>query len=138
MLEAGISASEPLATALHDALGSTTAQGAVCAAFGKLRTISKDAAKRLGFNDAATHDADEATHCLFEEALSIGNPNQGVIGLAPAPSDTKQAYRAGVNRELVFMELTKLAQYLETKPQHPLNRQPLDASNIRNYAFRIE
>jgi effector protein HopAB len=35
------------------------------------------------------------------------------------------------------MDLAALAKYLETKPEHPLNRQPLDASNIRNYAFRI-
>ena len=95
----------------------------------------------MGFKDAATHGASEATDCLFGEPLSLGNPNQRVIGLAPQPSDPKkQAYSAELNKEPVFMDLNELAKYLagQTQPRHPITNAPLTAKNIRNYAFRIE
>lgn len=111
------------------------------AAFSGLRSISKADAQRMGFKDAATHGASEATDCLFGEPLSLGNPNQRVIGLAPQPSDPKkQAYSAELNKEPVFMDLNELAKYLagQTQPRHPITNAPLTAKNIRNYAFRIE
>ena len=114
---------------------------AICAAFSGLRSISKADAQRMGFKDAATHGASEATDCLFGEPLSLGNPNQRVIGLAPQPSDPKkQAYSAELNKEPVFMDLNELAKYLagQTQPRHPITNVPLTAKNIRNYAFRIE
>lgn len=133
-----IGSDHPLAAALDRALELQTSQGQIRTAYSDLRSISRGTAQRLGFKDAASHGEDEATHCMFGEPLSTHNPNQRVIGLATVPSDPQHAFNASVNRELVFMDLTALAKYLETKPTHPLNREPLDASNIRNYAFRIQ
>ena len=107
------------------------------AAFSSLRSISKADAERLGFKDAATHGEDEATDCLFGEPLSTANPNQRVIGLAQLPSDRKQAYSADVNKEVVFMDMNKLAEFLASKPEHPINRQPLNLGNLHNFAFKI-
>jgi hypothetical protein len=136
---AEISESDPLAAALERALEHATLGGQISAAFNDLRSISKDDAERMGFKDAATHSADEATHCMFGGPLSTSDPAQRVIGLVPMPSDPAEAaFSADVNKEPVFMDLAKLAQYLETKSLHPVTRQPLDASNIRDYAFRIE
>jgi hypothetical protein len=131
-------ASDPRLLALDAALQDAASGGRILAAFGSLRTISKADAERLGFKDAATHSADEATFCMFGEPLSLADPNQRIIGLAPVPSDPKQAYSAEVNKEPEFMDLTALAKYLSDKPQHPLNKQPLDARTIHQYAFRIE
>ena len=133
----GMQANDPLAAALDRAIELQTSQGAIRAAYSDLRTISPETARRLGFKDAAIHGEDEATHCMFGGALSTRNRDQQVIGLAKAPSNPPHAFHAEVNKELEFMDLAALAKYLETKPEHPLNRQPLDASNIRNYAFRI-
>lgn len=134
----GLQANDPLAAALDRALELQTSQGQIRSAYGDLRAISRETAKSLGFKDAAMHGEDDATQCMFGGALSTGNPNQLVIALARAPSDPRHAFDAGVNKEVEFMDLAALAKYLETKPQHPATRQPLDASNIRNYAFRIE
>jgi hypothetical protein len=134
----GMEANNPLTAALDRALELYTSQGQIRAAYSDLRPVSRETAQQLGFKDAAIHGEDEATHCMFGEPLSTRNPNQLVIGLAKGPSNPPHAYDADVNKELVFMDLTALAKYLETKPTHPLNRQPLDASNIRNYAFRIQ
>ena len=103
LLRGEFTARDPLLVALDDALKEAVSDGKILAAFGSLRTMSKADAERLGFKDAATHNADEATHCMFGEALSLGNPNQRIIGLAPMSSDPEQAYRAEVNKEPVFM-----------------------------------
>ena len=92
----------------------------------------------MGFTDAATPNGIEPTHCLFGEPLSTHNRNQQVIGLAPTASAPGERYNANAHGELVFMDLAKLAEYLANTPKHPFNRAPLDASNIHNYAFRIE
>ena len=42
------------------------------------------------------------------------------------------------NAGVVFMDLNALARHLASEPRHPIHKAPLDASNIRNYAFRIE
>ena len=110
----------------------------IVAAFGALRPISKTDANRMGFKDAATHDEDEATDCLFGGALSTGNSDQRVIGLAQVPSNPNDAYSAGVNKDLVFMDLNKLAEHLASNPTHPVNRRPLNPSNIHQFAFRLE
>lgn len=133
----GMQANDPLAAALDRAIELQTSQGQIRAAYSDLRTISPETAQRLGFKDAAIHGEDEATQCMFGGALSTRNRDQQVIGLAKAPSNPPRGFDVDVNKEVVFMDLAALAKYLETKPQHPLNRQPLDASNIRNYAFRI-
>ncbi|WP_235661862.1 Effector protein hopAB1, partial [Pseudomonas savastanoi] len=106
--------------------------------FSQLRTISKADAEseELGFRDAADHP-DNATSCLFGEELSLSNPDQQVIGLAVNPTDKPQPYSQEVNKALTFMDMKKLAQYLADKPEHPLNRQRLDAKNIAKYAFKI-
>jgi effector protein HopAB len=110
----------------------------ILAAFTGLRPISKGDAERLGFKDAATHNEDDATDCLFGEPLSTSNREQRVIALTTQPvrtlSDPNVADRAGV----VFMDLNALARHLASEPKHPIHKAPLDASNIRNYAFRIE
>lgn len=131
-------ASDPRLLALDAALQEATSGGKILEAFGSLRTISTADAELLGFKDAATHNADEATHCMFGEPLSLGNPNRRIIGLAPVPSDSEHAYRAEVNKEPEFMDLTALAKHLADKPKHPMNNQPLDARTIHQYAFRIE
>ncbi|RMN85120.1 hypothetical protein ALQ56_200280 [Pseudomonas syringae pv. papulans] len=87
--------------------------------------------------DAAHHHPDDATHCLFGEPLSLENSRQRVIGLAGNPTDTSELYSQQGNKELAFMDMKKLAQFLAGKPEHPMNRQPLDARTIANYAFRI-
>ncbi|KPY75822.1 MULTISPECIES: type III effector [Pseudomonas syringae group] len=106
--------------------------------FNQLRTISRADAEseELGFRDAADHP-DNATPCLFGEELSLSNPDQQVIGLAVNPTDKPQPYSQEVNKALTFMDMKKLAQYLADKPEHPLNRQRLDAETIAKYAFRI-
>lgn len=112
---------------------------AISSQFSQLRTISKaDAAsEELGFKDAADHHPDDATHCLFGEPLSLGNKGQRVIGLAAKSTDTSQSYSQEGNKELVFMDMKKLAQFLAGKPEHPMNRERLDAETIAKYAFRI-
>ncbi|QHE97435.1 MULTISPECIES: E3 ubiquitin-protein ligase [Pseudomonas syringae group] len=112
---------------------------AISSQFSQLRTISKaDAAsEELGFKDAADHHLDDATHCLFGEPLSLGNQGQQVIGLAANPTGTSQSYSQEENKELVFMDMKKLAQFLVGKPEHPMTREPLDAENIAKYAFRL-
>ncbi|RMO89810.1 Type III effector hopAB3 [Pseudomonas syringae pv. philadelphi] len=115
------------------------ATNAISSQFSQLRTISKaDAAsEELGFKDAAHHHLDDATHCLFGEPLSLGNRGQQVIGLAANPTGTSQSYSREANKDLVFMDMKKLAQFLVGKPEHPMNREPLNAGNIAKYAFRI-
>ncbi len=113
----------------------------ICAAFDELRVISKADAEAMGFKDAedcqGESDRDQATACLFGEDLSLSNPNQQVIGLAQVASSTPQAYQADVNKDLVFMDMKKLAEYLVSKPKHPMNNMPLTVDNIRNFAFKI-
>lgn len=104
--------------------------------FGTLRTISKDEAESLGFMDAAVHGED-ATACLFGEDLSLGNPNQRVIGLVQIASDRPHGFDANVNKAVVFMDMNKLAEYLVSNPKHPMNNARLNANNIGNFAFRI-
>lgn len=58
--------------------------------------------------------------------------------MAHLPSDPPIGYDAQVNKDVVFMDLKKLAAYLAGKPEHPVHRQPLSADNILNFAFRIE
>ncbi|RMU80810.1 Effector protein HopAB2 [Pseudomonas coronafaciens pv. porri] len=99
--------------------------------FSQLRTISKAESEELGFKDAADHGLEDATHCLFGGELSLGNRGQQVIGLASIP------YGQEGDKELVFMDMKKLAQYLAGDPRHPMHRQPLNAGNIASYAFRI-
>jgi effector protein HopAB len=107
-------------------------QEKISAAFGGLRALSADDAKRMGFVDGETD-------CLFGEELSLRNANQKVIGLAQQPSNpSRSGYDARTNKDVVFMDLNKLAEYLATKPRHPMNNLPLDAKNIRDFAFRIE
>ena len=135
---AEISPTDPLAVALERALEHATVAGQIRSAFNDLRTISKDEAKRMGFKDAATHSADEATHCMFGGPLSTSDPDQRVIALVPVPSNpANAAFSADVNKKPEFMDLANLARYLETRSLHPVTRQPLDVSNIRDYAFRI-
>lgn len=117
----------------------------ICAAFSELRPISKADAEGMGFKDAAVYNQegdgpfskDLATTCLFGEELSVRNRNQQVIGLAQVASDPKQGYRADVNKDVVFMDMKKLAEYLVSNPKHPMNNMPLTADNIHNFAFRI-
>ncbi|WP_117150072.1 hypothetical protein [Pseudomonas coronafaciens] len=71
------------------------------------------------------------THCLFGGELSLGNRGQQVIGLASIP------YGQEGDKELVFMDMKKLAQYLAGDPRHPMHRQPLNEGNIASYAFRL-
>lgn len=121
--------------------------GQIRAAFSALRSISKADAERLGFKDAAIYNRegdgpfsrDDATTCMFGEELSTNNPSQHVIALATVPSSQRNRFDPGVNRGIVFMDLNKLADYLATKPKHPMNNnQPLNARNIRDFAFRID
>ncbi|WP_052321735.1 hypothetical protein [Ralstonia sp. A12] len=115
------------------------------AKFNQLRTISKANAERLGFRDAALYNQDGdgefnkefATSCLFGEDLSLSNPNQLVIGLAQVASDSQQSYNEAVNKEVVFMDMKKLAEFLAATPKHPMNNVPLSAANIEKFAFRI-
>ncbi|SOS33887.1 Effector protein HopAB3 [Pseudomonas syringae group genomosp. 3] len=106
--------------------------------FNKLRTVSKaDAASnKPGFKDAADHP-DDATQCLFGEELSLTNSDQQVIGLAGKATDMSESYSREANKDLVFMDMKKLAQFLAIKPEHPMNRGTLNAENIAKYAFRI-
>lgn len=101
------------------------------AAFSSLRTIPKGDAEHMGFKDGETD-------CLFGEELSLSNSSQRVIGLAQQPSNpSRSGYDTATNKDVVFMDLNKLAEYLTTKPRHPMNNHPLDAKNIRDFAFRI-
>ncbi|MDU8430600.1 E3 ubiquitin-protein ligase [Pseudomonas syringae pv. actinidifoliorum] len=106
--------------------------------FNKLRTVSKaDAASnKPGFKDAADHP-DDATQCLFGEELSLTNSDQQVIGLAGKATDMSESYSREENKDLVFMDMKKLAQFLASKPEHPMTRETLNAENIAKYAFRI-
>lgn len=114
-------------------------------AFSQLRTISRADAEAMGFKDAAIYNQesdgpfskDQATTCLFGEDLSLSNPNQQVIGLAPVASDSARGYDKSENKEVVFMDMKALAQYLLTKPLHPMNNKPLNEDNIVEFAFRI-
>ncbi|MBM0213173.1 type III effector HopAB2 [Pseudomonas syringae pv. maculicola] len=115
---------------IRAALNSITSQ------FRQLRTISKGDAESEGFRDAADHP-DDATSCLFGEDLSLRNPHQQVIGLASNPTDPSQPYSREKNKNLMFMDMKKLAQFLALKPEHPLHRQTLDAGTIATYAFRV-
>ncbi|WP_272940452.1 hypothetical protein [Pseudomonas coronafaciens] len=54
-----------------------------------------------------------------------------MIGLASIP------YGQEGDKELVFMDMKKLAQYLAGDPRHPMHRQPLNEGNIASYAFRL-
>lgn len=109
------------------------------AAFSSLRPISKADAERIGFKDAQTHgEEDEVTQCLFGEPLSTSNPEQRVIALASEPLDPTKPYSAEDIKGHEFMDFNALTMHLANKPVHPLNRAPLDANNIRDYAFRIE
>ena len=119
----------------------------ICAAFSELRPISEAEAKKIGFKDAAIYNEegdgpfskDEATTCLFGDELSVRNPDQQVIGLAPAASSPSHGYHVEANKGIVFMDLKKLADYLVAKPNHPFNpKTTLNADNIRDFAFRIE
>ncbi|MFA0995409.1 MULTISPECIES: E3 ubiquitin-protein ligase [Pseudomonas syringae group] len=115
------------------------AANAVSSQFSQLRTISKaDAASdELGFKDAADHHPDDATQCLFGEELSLTNSDQQVIGLAGKATDMSESYSREANKDLAFMDMKKLAQFLAGKPEHPMNRETLNAENIAKYAFRI-
>nr|WP_269816311.1 type III effector [Pseudomonas syringae] len=106
--------------------------------FNKLRTVSKaDAASnKPGFKDAADHP-DDATQCLFGEELSLTSSDQQVIGLAGKATDMSESYSREANKDLVFMDMKKLAQFLAGKPEHPMTRETLNAENIAKYAFRI-
>jgi effector protein HopAB len=119
----------------------------ICAAFSELRPISGAEAKEIGFKDAAIYNEegdgpfskDEATTCLFGDELSVRNPDQQVIGLAPAASSPSHGYDVEANKGIVFMDLKKLADYLVANPNHPFNpKKTLNADNIRDFAFRIE
>jgi effector protein HopAB len=110
----------------------------IVAAFSGLRPISKGDAERLGFKDAATHNEDEATGCLFGEPLSTSNREQRVIALTTQPAPTLRDPNVADNAGVVFMDLNALASHLASNPKHPIHKAPLDASNIGNYAFRIE
>lgn len=98
----------------------------------------------MGFKDAAVYNQDGdgpfskdlATSCLFGEELSLRNRNQQVIGLAQVGSRSRHDYSADVNKDVVFMDLKKLAEYLVTNPKHPMNNLPLSADNIGAFAFR--
>lgn len=70
-------------------------------------------------------------------AISLSNPNQHVIGLAPVASALERGYDERTNKEVVFMDMKMLAQYLLTAPLHPMNNKPLDEDNISEFAFRI-
>lgn len=111
----------------------------IASQFSQLRTISKADAEseELGFKDAADHHTDDVTHCLFGGELSLSNPDQQVIGLAGNPTDTSQPYSQEGNKDLAFMDMKKLAQFLAGKPEHPMTRETLNAENIAKYAFRI-
>jgi effector protein HopAB len=111
----------------------------IASQFSQLRTISEADAEseELGFKDAADHHPDDVTHCLFGGELSLSNPDQQVIGLAGNPTDTSQPYSQEGNKDLAFMDMKKLAQFLAGKPEHPMNRETLNAENIARYAFRI-
>lgn len=117
----------------------------ICTAFSMLRQIPKADAERMGFKDAAIYNQegdgefskDLATNCLFGEELSLSNPNQRVIGLAQIESSSWQGYQADVNKDVVFMDMKKLAEYLVSNPKHPMNNMSLTADNIRNFAFKI-
>jgi effector protein HopAB len=108
------------------------------AAYTGLRSISKSDAERLGFKDAATRNEDDATDCLFGGPLNTNNPEQRVIALTSRPLTTLQDASAADNAGVVFMDLNALANHLASEPKHPIHKAPLDASNIQNYAFRIE
>jgi effector protein HopAB len=108
------------------------------AAYSGLRPISKADAERIGFKDAQTHGEDEATQCLFGAPLSMSDPDQRVIAFASEPLDQTKPYRAEDMKGFEFMDFNALTTHLATKPVHPSNRAPLDATNIRDYAFRIE
>lgn len=107
------------------------------AAFSTLRPISAADADRMGFKDAESHDEDEATNCMFGGALSTSNTDQRVIGLARVPSNPNDSYSATDNKDLDFMDLNKLAEHLASNPTHPINRLPLNQSNIHQFAFRV-
>nr|WP_152533555.1 E3 ubiquitin-protein ligase [Pseudomonas syringae] len=111
---------------------------AITSQFDKLRTVSKaDAASnKPGFKDLADHP-DDATQCLFGEELSLTNSDQQVIGLAGKATDMSESYSREANKDLVFMDMKKLAQFLAGSPEHPMNRGTLNAENIAKYAFRI-
>ncbi|WP_310887383.1 type III effector [Pseudomonas syringae group genomosp. 3] len=111
----------------------------IASQFSQLRTISKADAEseELGFKDAADHHPDDVTHCLFGGELSLSNPDQQVIGLAGNPTDMSQPYSQEGNKDLAFMDMKKLAQFLAGKPEHPMTRETLNAENIAKYAFRI-
>ena len=104
--------------------------------FSRLRAITPAAAAGMGFKDAATA-TDDPTACLFGEDLSLSNPGQLVIGLAPVATDHAADYNHSDNKDLVFMDLNSLARHLVKRPVHPLNNEALSAENIQRYAFRI-
>ena len=110
----------------------------ILSAFSALRTVSHADAQRLGFKDAATHNEDEATDCLFGEPLSTSNREQRVIALTTQPVGTLRDSRVADNAGVVFMDLNALARHLASDPKHPIHKAPLNAGNIRDYAFRVE
>ncbi|WP_245965006.1 hypothetical protein [Trinickia dinghuensis] len=119
---------------------------AVNAKFSGLRPISRAyAEEHMQFKDAAIYNQDDegpfskdlATACMFGEDLSLSNPNQRVIGLATVRSSREQAFDPDVNKEIVFMDMNKLAEFLVNNPKHPHNNQPLNVNNIADYAFKI-
>lgn len=113
--------------------------------FSRLRPISRADAARMGFKDAAIYNREGdgvfskelATRCLFGEELSLTNANQQVIGLAQIPSTTPTGYAQDINKNVVFMDMRKLAMYLVINPKHPMNNMPLNADNIADFAFKI-
>jgi effector protein HopAB len=108
------------------------------ATFSDLPTVSRADAERLGFKDAATHNEDDATDCLFGEPLSMTDRKQRVIALTTQPVPTLGDPRVADNAGVVFMDLNALARHLASEPKHPVYKTPLDITNIRDYAFRIE
>ncbi|RMV78212.1 Effector protein HopAB2 [Pseudomonas caricapapayae] len=115
------------------------ARDPILSQFSQLRTISKADAESQnpGFKDAADHHPDDATQCLFGEPLSLTDADQQVIGLASHSTETSEPYSQTKNKDLVFMDMKKLAQFLAGKPRHPMNRDRLDADTIAKYAFRV-
>jgi Avirulence AvrPtoB, BAK1-binding domain len=117
----------------------------IVATFDRLRPLSRADAERMEFKDAAIYNQegdgafsrDLATVCLFGEELSLSNPAQKVIGLAPVASDPRRGFDAQVNKEVVFMDMNELAKYLVSNPKHPMNNAKLDADNIASFAFRV-
>jgi effector protein HopAB len=107
-------------------------------AFRDLPTVSRADAERLGFKDAATHNEDDATDCLFGEPLSTTNREQRVIALTTQPVRTLGDPRVADNAGVVFMDLNALARHLASEPRHPIHKAPLNAGNIRDYAFRVK